>query len=180
VVEGRGDYGAAPIVLRKYLQSIGEYRDILGSPVNVKGVGNVSKPGGIERFVSAVGNRPGCRGVLVILDSDDNAVCELGPTLAARIQDSCACPVAVALADRDFEDWIVASAESLDLGFGWSDTSRGLTLIEDALYPRAYTKPVDQPRLAAKIDLDLARGRSYSFNRLLERFDSLVMGLDLN
>jgi len=174
IVEGRGDRGSVPVLLRKYLHAQEEFREILGSPVNVKGIGNATRVGGIEGFTAAVGNRPGCVGVLVVLDGEGEPVCELGPELLRRIEGTCRAPVRVALADASFEDWIYASAETLELeGLTWEQGRNGGTQLSKAIRPKAYTKPVEQPKLTHRVDIETARKRSPSLERMLNRFDEL-------
>src|SRR5262249_54022929 len=84
VVEGRGDANAVPVLLRKYLDGAGDYRDILGKPVTCNGHENAVRPGRIEGQVAVAAARPGCVGILVVLDSEALPVCELGPGLRER------------------------------------------------------------------------------------------------
>lgn len=120
VVEGRGDLGALPILLRTALQRRGDYRDLLGGPVACHGHDKALTVGGIEGYVGTAARRPGCRAVLTYR-----------PT---------------------------ADAEGL---------------IRSALGAVKYVKPVWQPRLAARVDLELAASRSPSLRRLLAKLDSL-------
>mgnify|MGYP003589878259 CR=1 FL=1 len=174
VVEGPGDLKALPIVLRKHLQATGEFRDVLGKPVPANGRSKALVPRGLEGYVATAALRPGCVGVLVVLDGEGDCVAHLGPELLARSAEDSPVPVSVALADRDFEDWIYASAETLGIGIEpYNPARKGQAAIKAALKPRAYVKPVFQPRLAARIDFTLATARNPSFARLLDRFDQL-------
>jgi hypothetical protein len=173
VVEGAGDKAALPIVLRRHLEALGDYRDVLGKPVPLHGRSKAIVPGGIEGYV-ATAARPGCVGVLVVLDGDDDCVAELGPDLLGRARQVTSVPVYIALAERDFEDWVYAAAESLEIGLGEFDPGvRGKKAIPRALYPEAYTKPVYQPKLASRMDLVVASRRSASFARMLRCFQEL-------
>lgn len=178
VVEGAGDKGALPIVLRAHLLEKGEYRDVLGKPIPFNGRGRALVPNGLEGYVATAGARPGCVGVLVVLDGEGDCVAERGVELSGRAVDVVQAPVSVALADRDFEDWLYASAETLGIGLdSYEAGRRGQAMIKSALRPDAYTKTVHQPRLAARMNLDLARSRSVSLDRMLARFDALLMRL---
>lgn len=179
VVEGRGDAAAVPVLLRMYLSRRQDYAE-LGKPVAVHGKSNLMKSDGVEGYVAVAANRPGCRAVLVVLDCDRDCPASLGPELLQRAQEATRLPVAIALADRDFEDWLYASAETLELESleRYSPAVRGLTAIKQALRPRSYVKPTWQPRLAAKMDLELAVSRDRSLARLFERADGLVKYLD--
>lgn len=175
VVEGAGDRGALPILLRDHLHSRGEYRDVLGKPVPFHGRDKALVPRGIEGYAAVAGGRPGCVGVLVVLDGEGDCVATLGPELVKRALTSVAVPVKVALADRDFEDWIYASAETLQFEtLSYSPHVHGQRAIKDAIRPAAYAKPVWQPRLTSRMDLALAASRSVSLSRMLQRFDELL------
>jgi hypothetical protein len=170
VVEGSGDIGAVPMLLRRHLQSQGFMKDILGKPIPLNGKGSATAEDGIERYVATAAIRPGCRAVVVVLDADKEPTCVEGPTLLARAQTRVHVPVLVALAERDFEDWMYCSIESMELGtIDFQVGKNGGSVIEAALYPRSYVKPTWQPRLTSRMDLELAAGRSVSLRRLLDR-----------
>lgn len=179
VVEGIGDRGAVPLLLRQHLNGRGEYRDLLGKPIPFNGKGRATVEGGIERYVETAGLRPGCRGVLVVLDADKESACVEGPTLRDRAQDVVAVPVVVALAERDYEDWIYASVETLDLGdVEWAPGANGGDELKRLMSPKTYIKPTWQPRFTGRMDLALASSRSTSLARLLERFDALCDAIE--
>lgn len=174
VVEGAGDRGALPVLLRAHLHASLDFREILGKPVPAHGREKATAEGGIEGYVVTAGLRPGCVGVLVVLDSEGDCVAELGPALLARASTVIRKPVYVALADRDFESWLYASAETLDLGLAYDCDVAGQSAIKAALKPQKYVKPTWQPRLANRMDLTVAAQRSPSLARALARFDQLV------
>jgi hypothetical protein len=174
VVEGPGDLAALPVLLRIHLAARGEYRDLLGKPIPTRGRDRAIAGKGLEGYVQAAANRPGCRAVLVLLDSDKDPACQLGPELLTRAQSVARIPVVIALAEPNFEGWIVASAESLGIdGLDFAPTTAPARLLEAAL-PGKYVKPVYQPKLAARIDLNLATSRSQSLRRTLDRVDRLI------
>lgn len=175
VVEGPGDKEAFPILLRKYLHSVGRYEDLLGKPVPLKGKGSATRANnGLEGYVLAAA-RPGCCAVLVLVDADKDASCVLGPELLARAQAVTAVPVVVIVAERDFEDWIYTAVEHLDLGeAAWNSSERGKNAIESLLAPEKYVKSTMQARLTQRMDLDVARTRSTSLNRLFNKIDEIL------
>lgn len=174
VVEGAGDRGALPVVLRAHLHASLDFRDILGKPVPAHGREKATAKGGIEGYVVTAGLRPGCVGVLVVLDGEGDCVAELGPELLSRASAVIGKPVYVALADIDFESWLYASAETLDIGLEYRHGASGQGAIKDALKPHKYVKPTWQPRLASRMDLTVAAQRSPSLARAFARFDQLV------
>jgi hypothetical protein len=178
VVEGRGDQFAVPLMLRAHLQQQNEFRDVLGPPVVCHGRDKAIMAEGLEGFVATASGRPGCVGILVVLDAERDRACELGPALLARATVVTAKPVKICLAEPQFEAWLVASAETMELDELTYDQSRNPeSLIRQALDVN-YIKPTWQPRLTARIDLGLASGRSQSLHRTLEGLDSLAERLN--
>lgn len=173
VVEGAGDKLALPMLLRAHLERSCEFRDVLGKPVPLNGRDKAFPANGIEGYVAVAGLRPGCVGVLVVLDGEGSCVAEQGTLLQQRGASQVAVPVLVALADADYEDWLYASSETLELGLTYRPAAGGQRQIKEALRPQAYTKPVWQPKLTARMDLELAASRSASLERMLARFDNL-------
>lgn len=175
IVEGPGDHGAVRVLLQNYLNEVGDFRpNMLGAPIAANGLSNLTKPGGVEGFVRVASAREGAQVVVIVADSDKECVKEraeeLSPRAAGRL------PVVLALAERNFEDWIFASAETtLEGDLEYSSGENGLSQIKSV---RRYTKSVDQAKLAARIDFDLARSRSRSFARFIDRFESARQRLD--
>lgn len=177
VVEGKGDKAAVPLLLRRILQGCGFYRDVIGQPVVTHGRGAMTAPGGIEGYVAVAAARPGCKAVFVVADADDDQSCVLGPDMLARAKKVTHLPVVAILAERSFEDWIYASCETLEIGLNeYHRGKRGASLISAAVAATGskYVKPLWQPRLTHRIDVDLVSERSASFRRLVERLTSAV------
>lgn len=126
IVEGHGEERAVPVLLRRWLRLRNFHRffEVPDRAINAKGSGNLKarfEPGrhvGIEHYVgAALGNRPDA--ILVVIDADDE--CQrriggvgLGPELLARAQTVAApVPVAVVVANREYEAWFLASLQSI-------------------------------------------------------------------
>ncbi len=163
------------MLLRKWINSRGDYRDLLGRPVVCDGRDRAIVPDGIEKYVAVAAARPGCQAVLVVLDAEGDPACELGPVLLTRAGKNTRLPVAICLAERYWEDWLYASIETLELGSDveYSPNKRGLGAIVKVL-PGKYVKPTWQPRLTNRVDINTATQRSKSLKRMLERFDALL------
>jgi hypothetical protein len=178
IVEGQGDANSLPLLLRKWLEMRADYRDIIGKPAICNGRERALVAEGLEGYVAAVAARPGCLAVLVVLDAERDASCELGPRLLERARAITRLPVAVALAERNWEDWIYSSIETLridDPPPAYDANQSGISVIKQSLKPAKYVKPTWQPRLTARVDIELARPRSASLNRMLEKFDELIV-----
>ncbi len=178
VVEGPGDAAALPVLLRSFFHERGEYRDILGKPISCNGRDKALAPRGLEGFVAAAAARPGCNAVLVVLDGESDLVCKLGPELLGRVEAVTHLNVGICLAEHTFEDWIYASAETLDLDLEYDSGKHGLGVIRQALRPLTYAKPTWQPRLTARMDLKLAASRSMSLARLSVEIERLMGFID--
>lgn len=181
IVEGHGEVSAVPILLNRIAL------DVVQRPLNVirplrhKRDQLARKPEklarSVEQAVRLQGGGPG--GVLILLDTDRDLPCELGPRLQARAQ--AVRPdrvVRVALAVIEYEAWFLAAASSLA---GVADLPEDLTppddpesirnakgWLGDRMRPRrggGYSETIDQPLLTRHFDLQAAR-RTASFRKL--------------
>jgi hypothetical protein len=176
VVEGRADRTITGLV-RRYLAECCYTGLGVGKPICAKDRGKLLKRGELEKFVHFAATEEGAVAVLVLFDSDKDPACELGPAALSRVENRINVPVKICIAIRNIENWIVASAETTLGGGDPLEDPEGagaLAAVKDFLKPRAYTKPVYQPGLTERIDFDLARGRSPSFNRFLAILDEIA------
>ena len=167
IVEGHGEVQAVPILLRKFYP---EWK--FPRPIRVKR-NRVVKPGEFERYLqvaeATIMENGGTGAILVLLDADDDCPAELGRELLGRLAKCLPNRnAAVVLPKREFEAWILAGTsvgESLS------------TLPDECRSPKAkvkkaiggtYSETVDQPKLTAQIDIDLAKQQSRSFRKLCD------------
>jgi hypothetical protein len=168
IVEGPGDAAAVPLLLAKIFASLDLPVPSFGKPVSCAGRDRALRPAAVSR--------PGCRGLLIVLDGEGDPVCQLGPTLLARAAAATDLPVVVGLADEKYESWLFASAETMRLE-GLSYRGGGVEPVAEIrrrLGNRKYVKPTWQPRLTERIDVGLAAGRSPSLRRLMTRVAELA------
>jgi hypothetical protein len=115
VVEGHGELEALPLVLRRFHE---REPSLLFPALRQNDIIRVSrskliKEGEIERAVELAARKVGTGGgVLVLLDADDDAACELGPALLERAWRE-GIEVAVIVAVREYESWFLFAAASL-------------------------------------------------------------------
>lgn len=154
VVEGPGDKAALPIVVREHLHRQGRYDLAPSAPVTGNGRQKMLRQGELERFVALAYSEPGCVGVLVLCDADRDAACQLGRALTERCQAHLPhIPVRVCLAVQCFENWIVASAESMRNAEVPRDVADfesfpAVPMVKRWRRPGSYVKPVLRIRLA--------------------------------
>ena len=114
IVEGQGESSAVPILLRRITEAVDQ--SIRVHTVIARHSRNaLVRQGELERAVQALSYRlQGNSGILILLDSDDDQPCVLGPDLLQRAQR--ARPdvrIRLVLATREYETWFLAAAESL-------------------------------------------------------------------
>jgi Domain of unknown function (DUF4276) len=187
IVEGDGEVRALPkLLFRLALQhSVTDLR-VPPPPMRVPR-GKLLAKGEIERAVSAAAQRVGASGgILVLLDADDDCPAKFGPLLLKRAQaarsDKRLC---VVLANREFETWFVASAESLAGNHGFPadltapddpERIRGAKewLTSHKMDGHPYKPTVDQAPLASIFDMEQARSGSPSFDKFCREARSLL------
>lgn len=179
VVEGDGDQRALPVVLRNYLYEQSIFDVEIGKPINSKGRSKLLRDGELERYVKLASLPENTCGVLVLCDADDDSACQLGPQIYARCNDTVShIPIRVCLAVRAFENWFLASPETLASGEHETRTDYEQVNAEGTIsawcQPRKYVKPVQQPSLAQRMNQNLVRERCPSFARLLRCVDELI------
>ena len=190
IVEGDGEIQALPVLLRRILADIGSsiYPSI-SVPV-VWPRSRLVKREFLVRAVALAAQRATSTGaILVLLDADDDCPVSLGAELqtwasAARSD----IPLAVVVANREYEAWFLAAAESLRGHRGLrSDlvAPDDCDSIRDAkgwLEDRSATgeeyDPINhQASFSQRIDLELARQNSRSFRKLDKEVRRLVAAL---
>jgi hypothetical protein len=185
IVEGDGEVQALPVLLRR----LGEWKhpdqffNIL-PPIRVRKDQFLNKPEVFRKQLLLAALNAGESGwVLVVLDADDDCPRERGSQIlesAKKIIPHRA--VSVVLANKEFEAWFIASAETLHGRRGLvidpndrpdAETIRGgKEWLSERIPNGKYREVTDQPALAALIDLALVHERSRSFRKLCKEWDS--------
>ena len=179
IVEGYGEVEALPVVLRRLLHEKMECFDVdVLPPWRLPKSAMLNRSGELQRVAQANRIKAGPDGlVLLLIDADDDLPCVLAPDLQRQLRAAVEPPHAVVVACSEFETWFLASAEALA-------GSRGLPTdlvapdapesIRDAKgwlklklpHTRPYSPTSDQAAYAARIDLDAAREKASSFDKL--------------
>lgn len=189
IVEGHGEVEAVrPLLTRIWTELLGgEYIDVLRPIRHPRS--RLVKQQELHKAVEFAWSRlreprsPELPGVVVILfDAEPDPPCRLGPQIRQMAQQARPdAAIACALANPEYETWFVAAADSLrtDLDLSESDSSAiqtpetsrsGKKWVADR-FRGHYSETVDQPRLTAKMDLALCRGRSPSFDKLCRELE---------
>lgn len=188
IVEGDGEVAALPVLLRRLTQWRGsaDHVDVL-TPIRVYKDRFLNRPEEFSRHLKLAAAKCGNAGwILILFDADDDCPAEKGAAVLAQAQ--AIIPhrrIAVVLANREYEAWFIAAAESLDGCRGFQFRR------EDALFdpeiprnakgwvrermPAGYGETTDQAAFSAKFDLNLAHERSRSFRKLCSEWDKHVV-----
>ncbi|MDR3700493.1 MAG: DUF4276 family protein [Candidatus Sulfopaludibacter sp.] len=189
VVEGHGDFKAAPILFRRIGYHIDPTVPLdVQQPIRRPRSSLVRTAGDLERAVELAALKARPRGgVFVLFDSDDDCPAELAPRLLDRAAPAgMGLPVFVILPQREFEGWFLAAAGSIrgkrglpaDLAPPQNpEEIRGAKgWLRARMHGHGYSETIDQPALAAIFDLNQAR-TAKSFDKcyrdlrlLIERF----------
>lgn len=190
IVEGDGETVAVPHLLRRLSRTLA-----LGVPLEPhapirRGRSELVKRGVLERDVESAARRLRGRGcILILLDADDDCPKTLGSELLARARAARSdMPIGVVLANREYEAWFLAAAESLrgiaelpaDLSYpgdpeGKRDAKGWLSsqMPSGRRYREAGENP-DQLLLTQHFDVTQARVRSRSFRKLCKELANLL------
>ncbi len=186
IVEGRGEVPAIRILLQRLMAEVNIHHVAI-APSDRNSRSSLLKPQYLEKVVNRAAESAGDNGaILILIDSDRDRPCVLGPTLLTRAK--AARPdrrIMVALAEIEFETWFIAAAESLR---GYSRLPQTLSrpshfesirgakewLTKQIEGSHQYKPTTSQASLTAQMDLDLARQHSASFRRFCNRFRELL------
>ena len=186
IAEGHGEREAVPIVIRRIAQVLDPALYVHIPPPIRTPKSKLVKSGELERALGLAALKiQGRGGILVLLDSDAECPAQRGPELLQRATSARAdLPVAVVLAKQEFEAWFLASAVSLRGSRGLSanlvpppdpEMIQGAKewLSRQMVGAQSYRETLDQPALAARFDLEVAR-RADSFDKCFREIVRLL------
>ena len=188
IVEGHSEVDSVPILLRRLLHRDGVYDLEIATPFRVQRT-RLVRPGELEKALAFASRfRERAAAIVVVLDSDDDCPASLGAELAKRCQDATHLPTLVAIANREFEGWLLGAKESLRGVRGIRrdaesperpESIRGAKerLTKNMAGGRRYLEVDDQPAFVERLDLAAAQARCPSFARFVSRFATLVSQL---
>src|SRR5262249_39442972 len=124
--------------------------------------------------------------LLILVDAEDDCPKDLAPKIMQRaITERSDLPIGVVLATHEFEAWFLAAFESLGGHAGLrqdlpeiespetiSDAKGVLTRHMEA--KQTYSPTVDQAKLTAVFDMELARSRAASFDKCWREIERLL------
>jgi hypothetical protein len=177
IVEGHGEEAALPILVKRLAGWIAPDLHVeVIRPFRLSR-GSFAKQEEFARAVEFVARKAGPGGpILIVLDSDDDPACQLGPALLAQARRTRGDrDTAAVLAVREYEAWFLAGARSLAGKRGLPadlqpppdpEQGRSPKAWVGAQMPSGYSETLDQPALTAELDLAAARSAP-SFDKLV-------------
>ena len=184
IVEGDGEVLALPILLRRLMdwRSPGTYVDVL-TPIRVYKDRFLNRAEEFTKYLQLAAAKCGDAGwILVLLDADDDCPAQRSAEVLARVQ--AIIPhrrVAVVLANREYEAWFIASAQSLNGCRGFQSQAQDISVDPElprnakgwlrARMPGSYGETSDQPAFSQVFDMVMAYDRSRSFRKLCSEWD---------
>lgn len=189
IVEGHGEVAALPVLLRRLAEwrTPPNYPDVQ-VPIRVRRDRFLHREDEFHRYLQLAAAKCGENGwILMLLDADDDCPAILGGEILLRAR---AClpdrAVSVVLANREFEAWFIAAAESLGghrgLAIRPDDTMDPETprdakgWIRQRMPGGSYGEATDQPAFTALMSLDQAFAHSRSFRKLCSEWDQRFTG----
>ena len=192
IVEGHGEVGAIPVLLRRFLADAGVHDIGVGKPIRRKR-SELVQEATVRRSVRLALLQPECGGILIVFDSDDDCPRNLAPQIEAwaRIETG-GIPCGVVMANREYEAWFLASLEALRGVRGIvADASSHAApeaprnakgeLRRHMIPGRGYSESVDQAAMTARLDFGAAYRGCRSFRKMVKAFGEVVgeMGIVL-
>jgi len=188
IVEGQWDQQAVPVVVRRVAAVVAPGTPLQDGPVIRVGRNKLVKAGELERNVDLAARKMGGNGgILIVIDADADCPASMGPELQKRASAVRGdLPIGVVLANREYEAWYLAAAESLQ---GKRGLPRTLTPpanpegIRDAkgwldrhAGSHRYSETIDQLELARLFDLQAAR-QAPSFDKCYREIARIIAAL---
>ncbi|MDO5103553.1 MAG: DUF4276 family protein [Lautropia sp.] len=180
IVEGDGEVKALPILLRRLASEwANDYIHVdIPPPIRVKRDRFLNKAAEFERHLTLAASKSGPHDwILVLLDADDDCPAKLGKQILERAQRHVPHrQVSAVLANREYEAWFLAAAQSLNGVHGFAipvdeivDAEKPRNAkrwMEKHIHDEVYDEVKDQPAFTAHFNLQQAFDNSRSFRKL--------------
>jgi hypothetical protein len=189
IVEGDGEVAALPILLRRLAdwRPTPTYPDVQ-PPIRVRRDRFLNREDEFVRYLRLAAAKCGDEGwILVLLDADDDCPATFAAQVFERAR---ACvpnrSISVVMANREYEAWFIAAAESLNGQRGFVHRADETVepeaprdakgWIRERMRGGVYGTTTDQPAFTALMNLEQAFARSRSFRKLCNEWDRRVAG----
>lgn len=178
IVEGKGEVESVPILLRRIAAEIAPDISLnVPRPIRVPR-DRIVRPGELEQSLG-IAVRVGGPGaaILVLLDADKDCPAELGPALLGRARQARSDKrIELVLAKFEYEAWFLAASESVVFGApsAPSDPEAVRGAKEWIRQHQPYRPTVDQAPMTANFDMEEARRKAPSFDKMWRAVQALI------
>lgn len=179
IVEGHGEVAALPVLLRR----LGEWKTPgtfvhIPPPIRVHKDRFLNRETEFNRHLLLAAGKSHANGwILILLDADDDCPKERSAEIVRRAEHCLPHQrISVVMANREYEAWFIAAAQSLHGQRGFSYDARQAVAAEQPRNAKGwisqqmksgcYGEVVDQPAFSARMDLQQAYDGSRSFRKL--------------
>lgn len=184
--EGHADCDSLPTLLTRVARLLKQEPPILSEPIRFRR-NRLLKQGELARLLDLARRKlrlPG--GILIVLDADEDCPATLGPQILGIASEACSdVPIAVVMAKRMFESWVLAGAEGLVEHGEIAPTEVPSDPEEDVRNPKhwlserisragGYGEVADLKRLTGCFSIEAARPRSRSLDKLCREVARLL------
>lgn len=187
IVEGKAEVESLPILVCRVWQDVCPDLPLrIAEPWRVPH-GKMAKRGELEKAVESLARRLAApRAILIVMDADDDPPCTKGPEMLSWATEARPdIPIGLAMANREYESWFLASLPSLGGHCGIPvnppvidnpESNRDAKGVLTSLMPRGnpYKETAHQAALTRVFDMQLARRRSDSFDKCWREIERLL------
>ena len=188
IVEGDGEVAALPVLLRRMGEWLTPSIGInLSRPIRVRRDRFLNRDEEFRRYLLLAAAKCGDNGwILVLLDADNDCPATLGNQVLERAR--LLVPhrrISVVLANREYEAWFLAAADSLHGKRGFTfdnpqnfDPERPRNAkgwLGNRMITGTYRETTDQPNFSAIMNLQQAQENSRSFRKLCSEWSKQMI-----
>ncbi len=187
IVEGEGEVGALPILIRRVLKAQSATGRALVRKPTREHRGTLLRSGKLERIARAVLRKAkGDARILLLIDADDDCAATLEPKLQRRLDREFGAGICAAvLAVREYENWLIASAAAFTQDRSFRNNIRPPSnpetvpnakqwLSERRTDRYSYRPTIHQAQLTERIDVEVVRQQCPSFDKFWREIERLA------
>lgn len=185
LVEGHGEIAAVPVLLRRLQHAAGQFGFQVARPFRRKR-SELTREESVRHSVELALGTPGCAGIFIVFDSDDDPACVIGPHVkewAEAVAGGIPCEVVAVTCE--YEAWFLSAVESIRGVRGISPLAVSHVNpesvrdakghLEKCMVDGSFYSPlVDQAALTARVDLAEVFRRCRSFRKMVKCFGILA------
>jgi hypothetical protein len=186
IVEGDGEVQAVPILIRRLNEWNQPERYVKPiNPIRIRRDRFLNREDEFRKYILLAESKCGADGwILILLDADDDCPATLGDEIIRRVRTvTNHRHVSVVLANREYEAWFIAAAQSLhgyrsfiflnEAPVNAEGPRDAKGWVSERMADGRYRETIDQPAFTAQFDLQQAFDGSRSFRKLCDEWNKM-------